>query len=253
VLLELEHAGERGLDRVALRRRVAASEGQLDAATERLLARRALVRFDRARRADIAATVFEALQARALDAVAAHHRAHPVEPGIAREALRATVTDDARLLHRVLEASIESGGLVADGDRVRRKEHDVAGAARSSGVEALADRVAKILADSALAPPRPADLPAMLPGVAPAQLTGALDALVRAGRATRVQGLCFDTAALAALRERLVQHLAARGQITAAEWKEMSGVSRKYSIPLAEHFDAEKVTLRVGEVRKKRG
>jgi hypothetical protein len=30
-------------------------------------------------------------------------------------------------------------------------------------------------------------------------------------------------------------------------------VSRKYSIPLAEHFDAEKVTLRIGDVRKARG
>ncbi len=33
----------------------------------------------------------------------------------------------------------------------------------------------------------------------------------------------------------------------------MTGTTRKYAIPLAEHFDAEKVTLRVGEIRKKRG
>ena len=33
----------------------------------------------------------------------------------------------------------------------------------------------------------------------------------------------------------------------------MTGVSRKFSIPLAEHFDGEKLTLRVGEVRKLRG
>jgi hypothetical protein len=33
----------------------------------------------------------------------------------------------------------------------------------------------------------------------------------------------------------------------------MVGSSRKFAIPLAEHFDAEKLTLRVGEVRKLRG
>ena len=32
----------------------------------------------------------------------------------------------------------------------------------------------------------------------------------------------------------------------------MAGVTRKYAIPLAEHFDAEKLTLRVGEVRRLR-
>jgi selenocysteine-specific elongation factor len=50
---------------------------------------------------------------------------------------------------------------------------------------------------------------------------------------------------VAALREK--------GQITAQEWKELVGASRKFAIPLAEYFDAEKVTMRVGEVRKLRG
>ena len=43
-----------------------------------------------------------------------------------------------------------------------------------------------------------------------------------------------------------------QGQITAQEWKELVGATRKFTIPLAEHFDAEKVTLRVGEIRKLR-
>jgi selenocysteine-specific elongation factor len=33
----------------------------------------------------------------------------------------------------------------------------------------------------------------------------------------------------------------------------MTGASRKYTIPLLEYFDAQKVTIRVGEVRKLRG
>jgi selenocysteine-specific elongation factor len=31
------------------------------------------------------------------------------------------------------------------------------------------------------------------------------------------------------------------------------GATRKFAIPLAEYFDAEKVTLRVGDLRKLRG
>ena len=37
------------------------------------------------------------------------------------------------------------------------------------------------------------------------------------------------------------------------QFKEMTGASRKYTIPLLEYFDAQKVTIRVGEVRKLRG
>ena len=41
-------------------------------------------------------------------------------------------------------------------------------------------------------------------------------------------------------------------ELTAQAWKDLTGTSRKYSIPLAEYFDGEKVTLRVGDIRRKR-
>ncbi len=34
--------------------------------------------------------------------------------------------------------------------------------------------------------------------------------------------------------------------------QENTGATRKHSIPLAEYFDGEKVTLRVGDIRRKR-
>ena len=55
------------------------------------------------------------------------------------------------------------------------------------------------------------------------------------------------------LRAKLLGHLEQHGQITPLEWKDMVGATRKYTIPLAEYFDAIKVTLRIGDVRKRRG
>jgi selenocysteine-specific elongation factor len=46
--------------------------------------------------------------------------------------------------------------------------------------------------------------------------------------------------------------LAAHEQITPQQWKALTGLSRKYAIPLAEHFDAQKLTLRVGDLRRLR-
>jgi selenocysteine-specific elongation factor len=41
--------------------------------------------------------------------------------------------------------------------------------------------------------------------------------------------------------------------VDAQQFKDLCGTSRKYSIPLAEHFDAEKLTVRAGDLRRRRG
>ena len=64
--------------------------------------------------------------------------------------------------------------------------------------------------------------------------------------------LYVDAQAMDTVRAALVAHLDEHGQITPAEWKDITGASRKYSIPLAEYFDAQKLTLRVGEIRRRR-
>ncbi|MBT4363765.1 MAG: hypothetical protein HOD17_04695, partial [Desulfobacteraceae bacterium] len=42
------------------------------------------------------------------------------------------------------------------------------------------------------------------------------------------------------------------GEVTTPQLKEITGVSRKYTIPLIEYFDSQKITLRIGDVRKLR-
>jgi selenocysteine-specific elongation factor len=65
--------------------------------------------------------------------------------------------------------------------------------------------------------------------------------------------LYFAAPSVAALRERLVAHLRSRREITTQEFKDLVGATRKHVIPLAEYFDREKVTLRIGERRVLRG
>ncbi len=85
-------------------------------------------------------------------------------------------------------------------------------------------------------------------------MTAVLKLLAADGRAVRVSPeIWFDGAAVAGLRARLVEHLRARREITTQEFKDMVGATRKHVIPLAEYFDREKVTLRVGERRVLRG
>ncbi|MGA7104336.1 MAG: selenocysteine-specific translation elongation factor [Candidatus Deferrimicrobiaceae bacterium] len=77
-----------------------------------------------------------------------------------------------------------------------------------------------------------------------------LEALVKGGAALRVKELFFDPGATGALKEKLVSFLEKKGEITVPEFKELAGgLSRKYIIPLLEHFDMSKVTLRIGDKR----
>jgi len=76
-----------------------------------------------------------------------------------------------------------------------------------------------------------------------------LEGLVRAGVVLRVKDLYFDPKEVDALKDKLVSFLAKRREITVPEFKELAGLTRKYLIPLLEHFDLTKVTLRVGDKR----
>jgi selenocysteine-specific elongation factor len=76
-----------------------------------------------------------------------------------------------------------------------------------------------------------------------------LEGLARAGAVVRVKELYFDPASVEALKGKVVSFLVKRGEITVPEFKELTGLTRKYLIPLLEHFDLTKVTLRVGDKR----
>jgi len=77
-----------------------------------------------------------------------------------------------------------------------------------------------------------------------------LPALRAAGRAVRVgRTLHYHPDALAEIERRVVGLIEARGSLTLAQLRDELGTSRKFAQALLEHFDAEKLTRRVGEAR----
>lgn len=66
------------------------------------------------------------------------------------------------------------------------------------------------------------------------------------------EDLYFHRRVIDDLKNGLVSYLKANGEIDTPQFKEMTGVSRKYTIPLIEFFDATKVTIRIGDIRRLR-
>jgi selenocysteine-specific elongation factor len=252
LLTVLEMAGPAGLSADALLGRTALSPRAVQSGLERLGARGNALLFDRDHRAWVAGSVARELQARILEALAAFHAAQPLAAGAGREELRGRLppVTDPRLFARLVAQLQERGEIAVDGDRVWLRGHSAASGGQGG---ALKDQIAAILREGALAPPRVVDLPA-LAGASASDVTAVLKLLASDGTAVRVSPeIWFDGAAVAALRERLVAHLRARKEISTSEFKELVGSTRKHVIPLAEYFDRERVTLRVGEKRVLRG
>jgi selenocysteine-specific elongation factor len=133
---------------------------------------------------------------------------------------------------------------------VRSPSHRAASGAAGGALKA---EVAAVLARSGLTPPWLSELPGAVKAPL-AEVVAVLKLLAAEGRALRISAeLYFDADAVRRLRERLVQHLRERRAITTQEFKDLVGATRKHVIPLAEYFDREKVTLRVGEKRVLRG
>jgi selenocysteine-specific elongation factor len=63
------------------------------------------------------------------------------------------------------------------------------------------------------------------------------------------EDLIFHQSALHQLREIVAQRKAKNNRIDVAAFKEMTGLSRKYAIPLLEYLDRERVTRRDGDTR----
>ncbi len=170
--------------------------------------------------------------------------------GLPREELRTQLPGAllARAYDAIVAGLAAKGAIVAAADRVRRTATSARGPLLTPAELAV---LAKLEA-TGVEPPRPKELPELL-GVSEAQAKAALDRLVAAKLVIRIKpDLMMHSRIVDELRARLLEFLAQHGTIDAQQWKVLTGASRKFTIPLAEYFDAEKVTLRVGDLRRKR-
>jgi len=190
------------------------------------------------------ATAVAEIEARITAAVAA------APDGALREELRTQLPAalPARAYDAIVAGMERKAAIATEGDRVRKASAPSRGPALSPAEAKLLEQ----LRGFGLEPPRPKDIPAAV-HLDEARAKPLLDRLISGKHLIRVKpDLYVHAAAIAELRGRLLAFLDAHKTIDAQQWKELTGASRKYTIPLAEYFDAEKVTLRVGDVRRKR-
>ena len=191
------------------------------------------------------------IERRMLDALDAYHAAEPLRPGMPRAALRGRLPENVRreTAEAAAERLAERGAVTVAGELVRRSDHQPR---LEAGDLALTRRLLDEAHAAGLEAPSLREWAARL-GVETPRLRDLLAHLERDGRLVRAPGdLWFDRDAIDALRAKIVAHLSEHGALETPIYKTLIGTSRRTAVPLMELFDAERVTIRSGDVRKLR-
>ena len=191
---------------------------------------------------------WDGLLVAAEEALAAFHRENPLRPGILREALRPQVPGrpDKAPFERALAHLEEAGRVGRPGAYLALADHRIE---LSEGQEGIRRRIDEMLASGSAEPPDLADLCERIGGEA-SSVTDVVDAMQAMGQVVRLEEyLIFHPSAVGQIRQALVAYLKENGSIGVSAFRDLAGTTRKYAVPLLNHFDASGVTVREGDVR----
>jgi selenocysteine-specific elongation factor len=167
------------------------------------------------------------------------HRRTPLLPGIARQELRGGAP--VFVLDALLADLKET---VAEGELVRSRGHKLV---LTEDEQQARGKIERAFEDAGLAVPAMAEVLAGS-GVEAARARSLLQILLREKRLLRISDeLVFHHTAIARLHQLLSSHKGERFRVP--QFKEWTGISRKYAIPLLELLDRERITRREGDER----
>ncbi|MGQ0553962.1 MAG: selenocysteine-specific translation elongation factor [Planctomycetota bacterium] len=239
-LVAVGAAGRRGLDVEALALELGQPPEALPGLLATLVQSGELVASGEGRWAT--ASMLDDLADEACEALRHLHREHPLREWEDQAELRIRLDSDEAWLRVALgrDERIE----LAAGGRVRRRGHT---GSLNPTLKAARERLLQGLKVGGLAPPV---VTAALVGLPESELNALLARLRGAGEIVAVGPHWYLAETLAGLREQLVAHGRARGgEIDIPALRDELGTTRKYLIPLLEHFDAAGLTVRHGERR----
>jgi selenocysteine-specific elongation factor len=182
-----------------------------------------------------------------LRGLAAYHEATPWRRGMPREELKTQVFDsgDDRLYGYTLDALAARGEIALEDGFARLAAFTPR---RSPSELAARERLEQAFRRGRYAPPSREDALGAVAdrSVAQRMLQGLLDEGTLVGVGDEI---IFHREVLEEIRQRVLAHIATHGEITVAALRDDLGSSRKYALTVLEHFDAVRLTRRVGDKR----
>lgn len=224
---------------------------QLDKSIQSLLSKKEIIQINKENQLYIHSNTFNKLRKDLLNFIESYHTDHPLKQGLVKEELKSKFPAflDSKLFNLMLNQMIKENQVVQEENIIRSAMHSVSLGADQSDIK---DKILKAYQEHGLTPPYFKELCKTL-DTDQKHAKDVLMLLVKEGLVVKVKDdLYFNTKAVENLKDELKKFLSANDEITTPQFKEMTGASRKYVIPLLEYFDSTNVTIRIGDNRKLR-
>ena len=247
----VEESGYQGIAYADLKIMTSLHEKQLQQILQNLLSKRLIILADRENQTYIHQTSFDTFKTETNEYLNGFHKANPLKPGMSKEELKSKFPSvlNSRLFNLMLNQMIKDKAIVSEDNSVRLASHKVSLALDQADIR---DKVLKAYQETGLTPPYFKELKQTFK-IEESLSKDVIALLMDQGLIVKAkEDLYFYADAVKALQEKLVEFLKTHGEMSTPQFKEMTGVTRKYLIPLIEYFDAQNVTIRIGDVRKLR-
>lgn len=251
VLLQLELAGLSGLTFAQLRALTCLEVKELEKMLQNLGGRQEAFLFERDVRTYVHGGLAQALCDKIAAFVAEFHRKDPMKQGVSRGELASSWGKGLhpKLFHFILERTLKKGGLAVEGDLFRLPGHKVS---LASDQAKLRETILLAYQQGGLTPPGVKEVLVPL-GLDMKEAAPVFRLLQEQGELVKVkEDMFFTTRAMEQIKGMVRGFFREKEEMEPADFRDVTGLSRKYTIPLLEYLDKEKMTVRVGDKRRLR-
>ena len=244
----LERAGFAGTNLRHLVFRLGTNAKNIKEALQSILSQKSALITDKEETNIISASFYEKLAQSAAEIISQYQKKNPLREGISKEELKASLGRDIspKLFFMLLQNLADQKKIEVDKETVRLFGHKVT---LADDLNSIRQAILKIYNEAGLTPPSFKDVINNFQDKK-TEAQNIIKLLLKEGSLIKInEELIFTREALDNLRKNYKALLVKEGKATPVSFKELTGLSRKYIIPLMEYFDTDKLTMRVGDHR----
>lgn len=224
---------------------------KLESILQKMLAKRQVIQTSKENQTYIHASVFNRLQEDITAKLDSYHAQNPLKEGMPTQELKSKFRyiNDSKLFNILINRLSKDGIIVQKENMVKLAGHEVA---LQVDLQETMEKVKSIYREAKLTPPFYKDICKKL-NLDKKNAKDLLEMLIKEKSIVKTKDdLYFDPDSIEKLKHELVEFIEEHGEITTPQFKEMTGISRKFVIPLIEYFDSINLTIRVGDTRQLR-
>ena len=241
-------AGLRGISARQLSVRTGIPLNKQNKILEGMFSRKEALLLDRDDFRVVSFSIYKTLQNKILKEIKTYHERFPLREGHPKEELRTRAGKfiDSKLFNKAIRDLEHEGHIVVEQENIRRADHSVN---LKGKLEDLRENIAGIYLESKLTPPSTKEIMEKFSD-RKTETVNVLNVMFNEGILIKInEDMYYHKQFIDTLRKDYREFLLKNKESTPAIFRDMTGLSRKYIIPLMEYFDKTKLTIRVGDHR----